>query len=136
MLLADFLYLKNIMTALSTGPPTLLGVMGKGLSLGFCGRYLEMFTVIKIICFCFAMFLKRVKNKKTSVCALPYITLTWKASGLFHCSRKGFNLTAHLVQSTVLSLAQYLTTFNTHPGRTTRKVQWQCVSASEITDTN
>lgn len=50
---------------------------------------------------------------------IPYLMLvTWKASGLFHCPRKDFNLTAHLVQSIVLSLAQYLT-FITHPSRTT-----------------
>lgn len=57
---------------------------------------------------------------------MPYLmSLTWKASGLFHCSRKDFNLTAHLVQSIVLALAQYLTTFITHPGRTTRKARLQ-----------
>lgn len=116
------------MTTLNTAPPTLLGVMGRGLSLGFCGRYLGMCAVIETIYFCFAMFLKRLKTRKVSVYASPYNTPTWKASGLFHCSRKDFNLTAHLVQSIVLSLAQYLTTFIIHPGRTTtRKLWWQCM---------
>ena len=55
------------------------------------------------------------------------MSLTWKASGLFHCSRKDFNLTAHLVQSIVLSLAQYLITFIMHPSRTARKVWLQYV---------
>lgn len=52
------------------------------------------------------------------------MSLTWKTSGLFHCSRKDFNLTAHLVQSIVLSLAQYLKTFITHPSRTTNSRVW------------
>lgn len=72
-----------------------------------------------------AIFLRRVKNKKCSLYALPYVS-DMKSLRTFSCPRKDFNLTAHLVQSIVLSLAQYLTTFTMHPSRTTtRKVRLQ-----------
>lgn len=70
-----------------------------------------------------AMFLQRWKMK-TSQCTPYLMSLTWKASGCFHCSRKDFNLTAHLVQSIVLSLAQHCTTFIMHPSRTTTRKVW------------